>query len=175
MIVCVCGCVGAFCICVMQSREIISIHIKMYDVAVRSDLQFFCAFCGERAAALSLHGDASVGVCLSPYCFYFCADQFWIVRIWTFLESKGLCVVIFPPQHTHPSVGETSKPGSKTTDYLLKLKAVGLDSDLYDLSMNQWSVDAALEPEIGFPDIYMFLISAQQLGCLQQGKQRNWE
>ena len=48
--------------------------------------------------------------------------------------------------------GET---GSKTTDYLLKLEAVGLDSDPYDLIMNQGSMGIASWAS----DIYIYLIS----------------
>lgn len=44
-------------------------------------------------------------------------------------------------------VGETVKL-SKTNDYLLKLKAVGLDTDPYT---DKW-------PQTRFPDINMFLI-----------------
>ena len=47
--------------------------------------------------------------------------------------------------------GETQ---SKTQDYLLKLKAVGHDSDPYELPKNQWSKDIEMLPGIGFPDIY---------------------
>ena len=41
-------------------------------------------------------------------------------------------------------------------------KAIGLDSDPFDLPMNQWSVDFTSWPEIVFPDIYIYLISTLQ-------------
>lgn len=48
---------------------------------------------------------------------------------------------------------------NKINDCLLKLKAVGLDINSYNFPKNQRSVDGDLWPGIGFPDIYMDLMS----------------
>lgn len=73
------------CLCVMYSSDIISIHVKkctMWRFGVICSSHSVCgASCGEQAAALSLHGNSSVGVSLRQglcVCvrFYFCDDQF---------------------------------------------------------------------------------------------------
>ena len=69
------------------------------------------------------------------------------------ISIRGYALTSFSHQNTPSSVGKTM---SKTTDYLLKLKAVGLNSDPYDLSINQWSMDIASWPEIVFLDIYTY-------------------
>ena len=63
------------------------------------------------------------------------------------LVTYGLTDVVFTRPATRLSL---------TTYYLLKLKAVGLDSDPHDLSMNQWSLDFLVARNWG-PDIYMYL------------------
>ena len=55
-----------------------------------------------------------------------------------------------------PVVGETAKREVK--QQIIWLNQRQLDSPIVTLSMNQWTI-SALWPEIGFPDIYMNLIS----------------
>jgi len=43
----------------------------------------------------------------------------------------------------------------RITNYLLKLKVAGLDSDPYKLPKNYWSMDIGMWPGIEFPDIYV--------------------
>lgn len=83
-----------------------------------------------------------------------------------------VCIDITSPPRHAPSAGLSGKTscsmtgfnrgncenGSKTNDYLLKLKAVGLNGVLYNLPKTQWSMDIDMWPGIGVFDIYMYLI-----------------
>ncbi|KAL7404462.1 hypothetical protein ABVT39_015100 [Epinephelus coioides] len=51
-----------------------------------------------------------------------------------------------------------SKNG-KSMDYQIKLRTIGVDNDLFELPKNKWSTDIDMWPGIGYPDIYMYLIS----------------
>jgi len=51
--------------------------------------------------------------------------------------------------------GETMK----NVDYQIKLRTIGLDNDPHELPKSKWSTNIDKWPEIGYPDIYMYLIS----------------
>ena len=73
---------------------------------------------------------------------------------WNQQLFRGYALMAFSHRNTSPSVGLNGKTFSnlatfsrgsgETTGYLLKIMAVGLDSNPYDLSMNQWSMDIAV-------------------------------
>lgn len=74
-----------------------------------------------------------------------------------------VCVEAACPAERTPSgrlSGETwlqlaGETAGKTNNYLLELKAAGLDTDRYNFPRNQWCMDAGVWPVIGFPDIYI--------------------
>jgi len=47
--------------------------------------------------------------------------------------------------------------GSKTNNYVLKLKSVGLDSVTYNSPKTQWSMYIDMWPGIGLSDVYQSL------------------